>query len=218
MKYVTIDPYYDLNFYNETLNALRNNNVKFTECISIKNPYNWYLGVDDNDLPKFINYDVASKSEEKFLIAKTRPCKPSDDVLLYRRHKGNTIAPYIFNDAFSSIGDYMCLFNLRNKEQGQELSKNIGRIYYLGKYYSNKYRLCLSTNPNVKNFVPLEDILMELDDAETKEILRLECDFNTKILFGKEKIQKFSITPYFENGIFEVPSIQIQDKKKFFTF
>lgn len=217
MKYVTIDPYYDLKFYNETLDALRNNNIKFTECISIKTPNNWYIGVDETNLPKFINFDLCSKTEERFLISKVRPCIPADEIKLYRRHKGKTIEPYITNDAFKSSTGYLCLFDLKNKIDGYELSRKIGRFYYLGKYYSNKYRVCITDNPNIKNFIPLDNILMESTNAETKETLRMECDFNYKVLFNKERIQKFTLTPYFENGIYELPTIQIQDKNKFFT-
>lgn len=217
MKYVTIDPYYDLDFYNETLDALRNNKVRFSEYISIKNPFLWYFEVEDDNIPKFINFDFCPKPEEKFLISKVYPCIPSDEVPLFRRHKGNNIWPYVFNDCFQAVDNYCCLFNLKSKEQGTELSKSLGRIYYLGKYYSNKYRLCLTTNPNIRNFVPSEDILSEIKDPSPLELLRMEADFNFKILYSKERIKKFSMTPYFEKGIFEIPSVQVQDKKKYFT-
>ena len=54
--FITIDPYYDIKFYNSAIEAMRNNGVEFSEFISVKSPYHWFLKLDQ--APVMVNYDT----------------------------------------------------------------------------------------------------------------------------------------------------------------
>ena len=75
---ITIDTYYDINFYNQCKQALKNNNVKFTEFVNIKPPYNWVFEVEEK--PIMINYDIVTS--KKFLIPLVKPLRPNEQYLL----------------------------------------------------------------------------------------------------------------------------------------
>ena len=57
MKYISFDNYYKQSDYNRFIMSAFNNGVPFKEYISIKPPYNWWLAIDDKDVPKFLDYD-----------------------------------------------------------------------------------------------------------------------------------------------------------------
>ena len=61
--FITIDPYYDIKFYNSAIEAMRNNGVEFSEFISVKSPYHWFLKLDQ--APVMVNYDTTEESKDK---------------------------------------------------------------------------------------------------------------------------------------------------------
>lgn len=206
--YVTIDPYYDHNFYNQTKEALKNNGVVFGEYISTKTPFEWYFKVDQT--PIMVNYDLLDESNVRWLVSKVIPLRPTDEYKLLRRDNDvgpNMIAKFIENTPLkeASASPFAIFFTVSNKEEILQISKDYpGKIWYFGKYYNNKFRVCLATNETIKNFIPKEKILLE----RTKDLInpgRFEAELNWKVFRGHDMLVKFTETPYFENGIYNRP-------------
>lgn len=208
--FITIDPYYDNNFYNECLHALQNNNIEFREFVSTRAPFYFYLELPSS--PLMTNYDEIL--DTRYLVSKVLPVLPNDETYLLRRNESRQIKKYILNDAFreENESDYAIFFSIPGVEAGRELTKNIsGKVYYLGKYYSRKYRVCISTSPYVKTFIPKSWILLEKTQLHNQPG-SFEAYFNYKVLLLKDRIIKYSQTPYFENGVYVRPNL-IKDKQ-----
>lgn len=212
--FYTIDPYYDVNFYNQSKEALKNNNVNFSEFIEIKSPYRWFLKL--NESPIMVNYDKIEKN--RFLVQKVQALRPNDEYLLQRRgnSEGTNIKRYIYNDAFRDAEDYGLFFNIKNREEFIRLSREYpGKIYYLGKYYDNKFRVCLVNNPMIKNYILPNQILLE-KTPDMKEPGRFEAEFNYKILKFNDFIYKTSETIYSQDGKIIRPSSFDSTNSKYF--
>lgn len=211
--FITIDPYYTLEEFHKCIAALKDNGIEPKMFIDTRAPYNWYIDVES--APMFVFYDVLNTAYQKYLANVVTPVTSADEMYLFRRDKGLSKGRYVLNDAFKDAqnSDYACFINLQNKEEGVQLSRSLkGKIWYLGRYYGNKYKICLVTSEYVKNFVPKERILLE----KTSDIPgRFEADLNYEIMYKKDRIIKFSSTPYFENGEYVVPTPIIQDYQKF---
>mgnify|MGYP003589137322 CR=1 FL=1 len=212
--FYTIDPYYDVNFYNQSKEALKNNNVNFSEFIEIKSPYRWFLKL--NESPIMVNYDKIEKN--RFLVQKVQALRPNEEYLLQRRgnSEGTNIKRYIYNDAFRDAEDYGLFFNIKNREEFIRLSREYpGKIYYLGKYYDNKFRVCLVNNPMIKNYILPNQILLE-KTPDMKEPGRFEAEFNYKILKFNDFIYKTSETIYSQDGKIIRPSSFDSTNSKYF--
>lgn len=205
--FYTLDNYYPIKFYNQVKEALKNNNIKFSEFIDIKTPYNWYFKLSEGIKPIMVNYDEISKN--RFLIRKVQALRPNEEYILQRRDddSGNNIKKYIYNDAFRDAENYGIFFNIKSKDEFIKLSKNYpGKIYYLGKYYDNKFRVCLCSNNMIKNYILPDQILLE-KSQEMKEPGRFESEFNYRILKLKDYIIKYTETIYAENGVIIRPKV-----------
>lgn len=212
--FYTIDPYYDVNFYNQSKEALKNNNIKFSEFIEIKSPYRWFFRLDES--PIMVNYDKIEKN--RFLVQKVQALRPNEEYLLQRRgnSEGTNIKRYIYNDAFRDAEDYGLFFNIKNREEFIRLSREYpGKIYYLGKYYDNKFRVCLVNNPMIKNYILPNQILLE-KTPDMKEPGRFEAEFNYKILKFNDFIYKTSETIYSQDGKIIRPSSFDSTNSKYF--
>lgn len=213
--YITIDPYYPIEFYNESKEALKNNNVSFTEFINIKSPFYWYFKLES--YPIMVNFDKISSSEKKWLVTKVKAFRPNEEYLLFRRSndKGKSgIERYLLNEPLleSHNSKFSIFFNIKNIEEGISLSKEFpGKIWYFGKYYNNSLRVCLCSNPYIKNYLNKEQILLE-KTIEHKEIGRFESDLNYYVFREKDYLIKFTETPYFEKGLFNKVQLQGDDR------
>ncbi len=214
--FYTIDEYYDVNFYNQAKEALKNNNINFSEFLEIKNPYRWFFKLPDTIKPIMVNYDEISKN--RFLVRKVVALRPNEEYLLQRRNssEGSNITRYIYNDAFEDAKDYGIFFNIKNKEELLRISKEYpGKIYYLGKYYGNRFRVCLVNNPMIKNYINPAQILLE-KNPDMKEPGRFEAEFNFKVLKQNDYIYKTIETIYAENGIIVRPKVFDTTNAKYF--
>lgn len=214
--FYTIDEYYDVNFYNQAKEALKNNNINFSEFLEIKNPYRWFFKLPDKVKPIMVNYDELSKN--RFLVRKVVALRPNEEYLLQRRNssEGSNITRYIYNDAFEDAKDYGIFFNIKNKEELLRISKEYpGKIYYLGKYYGNRFRVCLVNNPMIKNYINPDQILLE-KTPDMKEPGRFEAEFNFKVLKQNDYIYKTIETIYAENGIIVRPKVFDTTNAKYF--
>lgn len=205
--FYTLDNYYSVKFYNDTREALKNNQIKFKEFIEIKSPYKWYFKLDDNLKPIMVNYD--EKQKYRFLVQKVQAIRPNEEYLLQRREDdaGANIKKYIFNDAFRDSEEYGIFFHIKSKDELLKISKEFpGKIYYLGKYYDNKFRVCLCNNIMIKNYINPSQILLE-KTPEMKEPGRFEAEFNYKILKLNDYIVKYTETIYALNGSLVRPKV-----------
>ena len=148
--FVSIDDYYDVNFYNDSLMALEENGVQFTEHILFKDKIPKFC-IELPREPLMIHYNVVPLEHEKYLVSKVIPLDANSSVTLYRKKVdyGKGIRPEMYlNDALSSIepGQYAAFVDIKSQEEAIALTKEIPlRIYFLGKYL-NKYKVCLITS------------------------------------------------------------------------
>lgn len=214
--FYTLDNYYGVKFYNDTREALKNNQIKFKEFIEIKSPYNWYIKLDDNLKPIMVNYD--EKQKYRFLVQKVKALRSNEEYLLQRREDdaGTNIKKYIFNDAFRDSEEYGIFFHIKSKDELLKISKEFpGKIYYLGKYYDNKYRVCICNNIMIKNYINPGQILLE-KTPEMKEPGKFEAEFNYRVLKLNDYIVKYTETIYALNGSLVRPKVFDTENKKIF--
>ena len=103
----------------------------------------------------------------------------------------------------SEITIVTAFVDIKSQEEAIALTKEIPlRIYFLGKYF-NKYKVCLITSDYFIPKLRPSQILLEL--SEKSSVIRFEQDFNFRILQRKDRLVKYSKTPYFENGVFFKP-------------
>ena len=206
---ITLDDYYPTNFYNESLEALKNNNVGYQEFINIKD-YKWYIDLPNN--PVMVNYDELPRSDSRWLVTKIKPLRPNEEYLFQRRLDDTgkkAMLKYVENKPMKEarLSDYAVFFNARNKEQLQKITKEFpGTIYYFGNYYSNKYKLCLCSNKMILNYIDKGQILLE---STSKEIGMFEAELNFKVFRGNDYLAKYTETPYFKDGNFK--DVKIRD-------
>lgn len=198
----TIDPYYPVTFYNECLEALKNNNINYNELINIKSPYNWYIKTEKE--PIMVNYDEISKNDKRFLVTKIVSVRDNEQYFTQRRDDSSSpggILRYIENEPFKDArNSNTSLFFKGTRDNLIKISKEFpGKIWYLGKYYNNTIRVFLCNNDIIKNYINKNDILLE-KGTEHKLPGYFEADFNWKILKNKEYIIKHFETLYIQNG------------------
>jgi len=198
--YITIDDYYNVEFYNESKEALKNNFVQYDEFINIKD-FKWYIKLDKE--PIMVNYDKIASSNERWLVNKVKALKVNEEYTLIRRNDSNgrtSILKYIENKPLKEArkSEYAVFFNIKSKEQIEAITRDIPvKIYYFGKYYNNKFKIGLCTNAIIKNYLDMNDILVEKTSDEPG---RFESELNFKVFRMNDTLKKYTDTPYFKNG------------------
>jgi len=216
--FITVDPYNDIARFNEIKEALKNNNVKYDLFINIKPPFNWYFELDQ--YPIMVNYDELRTEQNRFLINTVKPATPSDAYLLIRRNNDTAksgLLRYTENQALKEarLSKYAVFFTVGSKDSLLNISSEYpGKIWFLGKYYSNKYRVCLCTHPAIKLLLNPEQILLEKNNVT--EIGAFEAEFNYKVLRLRDYLRKFTQTPFAENGKYIHPKIILDSSGKYF--
>jgi len=206
MKYITFDEYYNINQFNSFINSAKNNGILFSLWISIRPPYNWYLRLSDKDLPVFVDYDIASKQEERYLIKITEPLNMADEYKLKRREtdSNTNYEKYVLNDVWNEIKEKhkLILFRYKNTEELLEISKHKemknSKIYKMGKF--KNYKIALCTNTMILGLIKMDNVLFNLDDVKIKEISEIEAYINYHVLKIQKLYIKKSKTSYIMNG------------------
>lgn len=200
---ITIDDYYDIRFYNETREALKNNGVDFKEYINAKPPYRYYI--DSDEKPSFINFDVATNSQSRWMVNIVRAVTPTSDYIYERRDSfKNTkaIQHYAINDALlagQKSGEG--IFFTAEKDEILRISKEYPRkIYYLGRYFNRRYKVFFTDNLIIKNELNPDQILVESNSF--KSITELEVDLNFKIFKMQDRLEKLSESPFVLKGTY----------------
>jgi hypothetical protein len=199
-SFFTIDPYVSVAEYNQALQALENNGIKYTEFINVLGDKYWYLSLENNQKPIMMNYDDMDGTTWTKVVSKTKPLKSNHIYLLYRRGEKSDISRYIDNDVFKMAKKkHSIVFTIKNKEELLNLSKMYGKIYPLGVYINGSVKLAISFNKEIKNSIEPSRIKLEMPPHKTGE---LELKINNKVLRYMDKIEKYTLTPYFDKGKF----------------
>lgn len=210
---ITIDEYYSIDFYNRCLTSLRNNGVKYTEYISTTGNNSWYLDIDRK--PCMVDYDICPKSEERYLVSKVISLDSDSEYRYYRRldsqHHFND--RYIINDYFSEIKNTNAYLLKVDKKDLYELSMidKSSKVWYLGRYLSGRYKLAITNSEALRSIIPREKILLE--KTQKMHIETFETEINYRVLMGKERLVKFSATPYFLSGKYIIPPYYDENEK-----
>ena len=210
MFFITFDEYYGVEQYNSFINSAKNNDVEYTEWVNIRPPYNWYLRVDSKDIPKFVDFDTATSSQERFMVKKTDPLKPSDEYYLMRREGNGTtnLNKFLRNDMWDYISEKQnfILFRGRSVEQLMSISRNPEmkdtKIFILGTYRG--WKLAVTDNKFIEGFLEMNQILHTEYDSKrlVNESYELEAYINYYIL-RTDKISKKNLeTTYVMNGAY----------------
>lgn len=217
---ITIDNYYDINFYNQCLTALKNNGVPFREYISITGFYNWYIDIPRK--PIMLNYDICPKSEGRYVISKVQTLNSDSEYKYFRRLDSHHhfIEKYILNDVWEDIKNKEAwLIKVNSKKELLTLSKIDvnNKIWYLGRYLDGRIKLAIISSPIMRMLIPRENVLLEKKNSD--KIERFESEINYRVLMEKERLVKFDKTPYFINDRFNLPLYYNDDDKiRFMVF
>lgn len=197
----TIDADYDLQEYNKVLSALEAHSIPYTEYINTKN-YSFYIETAQE--PWCLNYTEIDSQFSYFLVSKVKTLQ-SNEIIKYTRrseHKGKSALKLAYNDALESVrGQYIYFFHLTNKEKAKELSREIGKIWYFGKYLNNRYFVFMSSNQYLPKYVKLDDILSSGLPLEAEMQLYYQA-FNRQ-----DRLKKYTQTPAYDNGAYIRPKV-----------
>ena len=215
-KYFTLDSYYGIKDYNRFISSAKNNNIEFEEFINIKPPHNRYIMVDDEDVPKFIDYDLASKPDTRWLIAAVKPTQPNELYYLERR-EGQDISyfNYILPQEFKNMHneDYICIFKGWDSTEINNWSKLVQgvKIYKWGEAIVKGYKIYVCFNPYISGIIPSSRKLLEYDNnlkLSKKSVPKIqgmiEYELNHFVLIQEKLINKTYLLEYHLNG-YKVP-------------
>lgn len=199
--FVTFDNYYEIDEYNEFIQAAKNNNIQFTEYISIRAPYNWYVKVDT--LPQFVNYEVSTPKDDKWLVSKMLARYPNEEYLLQRRIGNNVIEKYISPEPLirARTAQYWMIFKSGGHTELMKISENIEseKLYVLGK--ARGYFLILTFNKYFQSFIHKNFILLEKETTgQYGNPGEIEQALNYKILVKEKLENKTMELPYYQGG------------------
>lgn len=207
----TIDPYYDIPFFNRQLESLKNNNIKYDLFIDNKAPHHYFI--DQPIAPVFLDYDLLNQSRERNLVSIVQPLQPNTKYKYIRRPSitgQNQLNYYTLNDCFGDMqkSKQAVIFH-QNPEYVFQISKKYPRkIYLIGRYFGNRYTLFGTDSLLIKNY--LQDVPHKImaERSSFQHQTELEQDINYKIFALKDRIIKLDETPYVLNGKFYQPTVQ----------
>jgi len=213
MEYITFDPYYNVNEYNNFITAAKNNKVPFEEFVRIKPPHNRYLMINPKDLPKFVNYDIATKPDKTWLVSVVKPVQNNEAYYLKRR-PGQDISyfNYILPEPLKNMHEenYVCVFRGYDQTEISQYSQRLGKgtkIFRWGKTDIKGYNVFVCFNRYIKGLVSSTRVLLEYDNMgiNTKNKVPahpgyIEQELNYKILVQEKLINKTFLLEYYEDG------------------
>lgn len=197
----SIDSNYTIEDYNKVLDALQENNIAYSEYISTRN-YKFYI--ETQDAPFCLKYETIDAGFSYFLVSKTKYLQSQESLRYTRRseHSGKAALKLAYNDAFNAEkNNYVYFFHLSNREKAKELSREIGKIWYFGRYLNNRYFVFMSSNQYISKFVKLDDILSSGTPLEAEMQLYYQA-FNKQ-----DRLKKYSQTPAYNDGVYLRPKI-----------
>lgn len=207
--YISFDAYYDIDMYNSFKTAARNNKVEFEEFLKVRPPFNRFLYIDDSELPGFLNYDVASASDIKFLVSTVKAVQPNEEYLL-RRREGRDISYWNYILPKPLVGfqnkPYIMIFKAWDMSELNQWSKELGKtkIYKWGKAEIKSFKIYFCFNPYIKGLIPSTRILMEFGEGTSNPMPSapgdLEYLLNYKVLVKEKLMNKTFELEYHQDG------------------
>lgn len=207
MFYVTFDPYYGQREYTKFLNSARNNGVVFSEWINVRPPYNWYVKINVQDMPKFVDFDVAKTQQETYMIKVIAPLVAQDELPLKRRDSDTStnFERFVVNDMWKEVNEAQSLlfFKYKTKEQLMAITKmpemKDTKVYLSGKV--REWYTAITTNQFVRGLIPQGDFLYSItNNAIFEQPGELEYFLNAKIIRTDKLHKKNTRTDYYMNG------------------
>lgn len=180
--YISFDSYYTIKEYNAFLTASKNNNIEIEEYLRIRPPFKRFLKLKEGDLPKFLNFDVATTSDRKWLVSLVKPVQPNEEYLLKRREgKDNSYWNYILPRELENAHkqDYIMFFKAMDFTEISLISKSLPKtkIFKLGKSKLKKYNIFYCFNPYIRGLLRNSSLLMEFG-REARVSLAVKHDTN----------------------------------------
>jgi len=214
LTYITFDKYYNIKMYNNFKKNAKLNKIKFSEYINIRPPFIRFLKIDDDDLPKFLEYDIATSNEKRFLLSVIKPTSPSEFKELTRREgEDSQYKTFISPRALLNIEKekYILVFKSNDFTEVQIISKNLGekKIFKLGESEKHRYNIYFTYSKRAIGFINLNNILLEFGkDAKfglknSKKMPNsavLEYYLNYHVLIQDKLENKYLESEYWQNG------------------
>ena len=181
MKYITFDPYYTKTQFNSFLMSAFNNNIDAKVMCSIRPPYNFYLKINDQDVPKFLDYDELKTTELRFLNNILIPRYPNEEFILRRKENDpkTSFERFISNDVLmkAKTEKFVMFFKFQGnklKDYSKELPNT--KFYLLGTKAG--YKIGVTFNPLSKAIIEGSDIIFVEETGDYRNPGELEARFN----------------------------------------
>ena len=180
-KYITFDPFYDTTLYNRFLVSAFNNNIPYTVLVNIKPPYNFYLRIDEKDVPRFLDFEELSSSGIRWLNTLWNWRFPNEEVILRRKPSDTKLSfeEKISNKVLLQAKKEKCVIFF--KFQATKL-KEYSRILPNDKFYflgvKGGYRIGLTFSPYAKSIINPSDIIFVEESGLYRGPGELEAQFN----------------------------------------
>ena len=197
----SIDKNYSIEFYNQILKTLQFKNIDYNEYISTKN-YKFYIETAQD--PFILDYETIDPQFAYFLVSKTKYLQSQDSIKYTRRneHSGKSALKLAYNDCFTELKDsYVYFIHIPNTAKAKTLSRDIGKLWYMGKYVGNRYKVYLTNNQYIPRFVKIDDILA------SGNVLDAEMELYYSAFNRLDRLKKYSRTPYFKDGEYFRPKV-----------
>lgn len=202
MKFISFDEYYTRTQYNSFLMSAANNNVKFTEFIKIRPPFNFVLRIDDKDIPKFLDYEL--EKENRWLVSKMIARYPNEEFQLRRKDNDpkQEITRFVENDVLSlaRVKPFVCVFYFsgNNLLEWSDLIQD--KIYILG--LKGGFKIAVTFNKLILNVIEHNTIILIEEDGDFRGVGEIEQRVNY-LWKPKEKITHKTLeSMYYDKGKF----------------
>ena len=178
MIYISFDKFYSNKEYNKFVLGAFNNGIKFTEFISIRPPYYWWVRIKESDLPNFLDYEKTH--DTRYLCSKIIPRYSSEEFNLSR--KDNTpkqeFKSFIENDVLKIARkqDFICVFffqGLRIKDYSEKINS---KVWVLG--LKGDYRIGICFDSNILKYIDKSNIILIEDSGDYRQVGELEARIN----------------------------------------
>lgn len=203
--YITFDNYYNVDQYNEFLSAAKNNNIEYEEFLRIRAPFNRYLYIEESNVPKFLNYDLAAANDIKWLVSIVKPVRNNEAYLLRRREGQdvsyfNYILPIPLKDAHTK--KYIMFFKGQDISVLNQYSSQIHgvKIYKLGRADLKGFNIYFCYSKYIQGVVPKTKVLLEFDGDVPQTPGDLEYLLNVKVLVKEKLMNKTLELDYHLDG------------------
>lgn len=213
----TIDPYYDIQHFNRTLESLKNNKVQYELFIDNRAPHYFYIEAPIQ--PVFMDYDLISTSRERNLVSLVNSYTPQNDYRFLRRtsHTGKQgFTYYSENDVFAQMNKTKqgVLIHMQVEHQFKVSKKYPRKLWFLGRYINSSFIVFQQDSLEIKNYLDVPHKILA-QGSSFQHSTDLEAELNYKHFLFRERLIKLDETPVLQGGKYKAPQIRNQYGRKF---